>query len=89
MRSSNKLEAELSVIVRRVVREVLNHGDSTPKGWLSEGDLPAYTSLSISFFRKLRRAGQGPYFIRVNGNRILYKRTDIDQWLEERGGNSG
>lgn len=83
MKVDEKIQRELSLIVKQVVGEILVQGDLVPRGWLSEQQLPRYCGLSLSFFRKARKRGNGPAFIKV-GKRILYKRDAVDNWLEDK-----
>lgn len=32
----------------------------------------------------MRRDGRGPSFVHLGGRRIGYRRSDIDQWIEQR-----
>ena len=83
MRLNDGLQRQLSLIIKQVVEEILAQGNIIPRGWLSEQQLPRYCSLSLSFFRKARKRGNGPAFVRV-GKRILYKRDAVDNWLENK-----
>ena len=42
-----------------------------------------YLGLSTRFLEKLRLTGGGPRFVKV-GRRVLYRREDLDRFLEER-----
>jgi excisionase family DNA binding protein len=49
-------------------------------------DAPAaarYTGLSASTLAKMRLSGNSPAFLKL-GRRVLYRRTDLDQWLDSR-----
>lgn len=50
---------------------------------LTTGQLAQYTSLSESFFEKLRSRGDGPTYLKIGG-KVLYRRTDVDEWLESK-----
>lgn len=43
-----------------------------------------YIRSSPSTLTKYRAAGCGPVFIRQSARKMLYRRTDLDRWLEER-----
>jgi len=51
--------------------------------WLSAKEAAEYTGLGFSTLAKLRLKGGSAPFIRV-GMKILYKRSDIDAWLESK-----
>jgi len=51
--------------------------------WLCTKEVAAYTGLSASFFEQRRIYGGGPTFYRI-GRKILYKKQDVDLWLEAR-----
>ena len=38
--------------------------------------------LSPSWLNKLRVTGDGPEYIKL-GNKVLYRRSDIERWLDE------
>jgi excisionase family DNA binding protein len=41
----------------------------------------SYLGLSPSYLNKLRCTGGGPYFVKL-GRRVLYRKADLDSWLE-------
>ena len=68
--------------VRRILPELL---PSSPEEYLTTKQVADLTGLSVSFFevgRSMSSPNQPPY--RKVGRRILYRRTDIESWLEER-----
>jgi len=44
----------------------------------------AYLIVSKSFLDKLRSNGGGPEFVRLSARKILYRRTDLDNWARQR-----
>jgi excisionase family DNA binding protein len=42
-----------------------------------------YVGLSTSTLAKMRLSGNGPAFLKL-GRRVLYRRADLDAWLESR-----
>ncbi len=50
--------------------------------YLSTRQAASYLSLSPSWLEKLRLYGTGPAFYKVSTRRILYKRTDLETWVE-------
>jgi predicted DNA-binding transcriptional regulator AlpA len=51
---------------------------------LTERDAAAFTSLSLPYFRRLRREGHGPRFLRLGERRLGYRVSDLKAWLETR-----
>lgn len=49
--------------------------------FLTTKQLPAITGLSASFYEKGRIYGYGPPYRKV-GAKVLYRRGDIDNWLD-------
>lgn len=49
--------------------------------YLTTKELPLHTGLSTSFFEKGRVYGYGPPYRKV-GSKVLYRRADIDNWLD-------
>lgn len=54
---------------------------------LTTKQLPEITGCSPNYFEKGRTYGYGPKFIRLpsggRGGKILYRRSDIEAWLQE------
>jgi excisionase family DNA binding protein len=42
-----------------------------------------YVGLSASTLAKMRLSGNSPAFLKL-GRRVLYRRSDLDEWLESR-----
>jgi predicted DNA-binding transcriptional regulator AlpA len=42
-----------------------------------------YVGLSVSFLNRARLHGDGPVFLKL-GRRVVYDRTDLDNWLASR-----
>lgn len=51
--------------------------------WLSAKEAAKYTGLGFSTLAKLRLKGGGALFSKI-GEKILYKRSDLDAWLESK-----
>jgi excisionase family DNA binding protein len=51
--------------------------------YLSTRQAASYLSLSPSWLEKLRIHGTGPIFYKVSARRILYKRSDLEAWVED------
>lgn len=46
-------------------------------------DAAEWLGLSASYMNKLRVSGDGPAFHKI-GRRVLYRRNDLEQWLNSR-----
>ena len=51
--------------------------------WLSSKEAAEYTGLGFSTLAKLRLRGGGCPYTKI-GEKILYKRSDLDAWLESK-----
>jgi len=51
--------------------------------WVDTKELASWLHLSSQTFRKWRLTGGGPPYAKF-GNRVLYKRMDVESWLAER-----
>ena len=51
--------------------------------WLSSKEAADYTGLGFSTLAKLRLKGGGSPYAKI-GEKILYKKTDLDSWLESK-----
>lgn len=68
----------------------------TPRNWVIDPgylqkldimdarEAAAYLRTSPSTLAKYRHFGGGPSFIRQSSRKTLYRRVDLDAWLEER-----
>jgi hypothetical protein len=54
-----------------------------PPDWVDTKELASWLHLSPQTFRKWRLTGGGPPYAKF-GNRVLYKRKDVESWLAER-----
>jgi predicted DNA-binding transcriptional regulator AlpA len=54
-----------------------------PGGRMVVAEAAKYLGLAASTLDKLRCQGKGPRFMRINGKRIFYRQTDLDEYLEE------
>lgn len=57
--------------------------NATPREWLSAREAAEYTGLGFSTMAKLRLQGGSAPFSKV-GEKVLYKRVDLDAWLESK-----
>lgn len=53
---------------------------SDNEAYLNTKELAKTLGLSTSFFEKGRWQGKGPAYFKI-GNRVLYRKSDIDAWL--------
>ena len=77
------LEAHIRAIVQDEFARLIIKKE--PEEYLSTKQVAELTGLSVSFFevgRSMSSPNQPPY--RKVGRRILYRRSDIESWLEER-----
>jgi excisionase family DNA binding protein len=43
-----------------------------------------YLRVSKNYLDKLRVSGKGPAFVRLGRRKVLYRKSDLDKWIEER-----
>lgn len=43
----------------------------------------AYTRLSEGALGQLRYTGKGPHFLKPTAKTILYRKSDLDKWLDD------
>ncbi|MEQ1945180.1 helix-turn-helix domain-containing protein [Mesorhizobium sp. VNQ89] len=43
-----------------------------------------YLRVSKNYLDKLRVSGTGPPFVRLGRRKVLYRKSDLDKWVEER-----
>lgn len=43
-----------------------------------------YLRVSKNYLDKLRVSGKGPRFVRLGRRKVLYRKSDLDKWVEER-----
>lgn len=75
----------LRAMVRDEVRKILPELLPSQDEYLNTKQTAAYTGLSVGFFEMGRSRGaqdQPPYH-RV-GRRIVYKRSEVDEWMDGR-----
>lgn len=53
-----------------------------PDGRMTPESAAAYLGCSVQTLANLRTAGRGPAFVKPNGNRVYYFRTDLDAWIQ-------
>ena len=59
-----------------------NHAvGATANGYMSVAEAAAYLRLSKSYLDKARVSGAGPIFAKL-ASRIVYRRADLDAWVE-------
>jgi hypothetical protein len=59
-----------------------NTAPATPVQWLNARQASEYTNLSPGHLARLRCLGGGPrYFKRINGGRVTYQLSDLNDWL--------
>jgi excisionase family DNA binding protein len=51
---------------------------------LTEAQVARLLTVSLSTMKRLRRAGDGPPFVRISKRGIRYRRADVDAWLSRR-----
>jgi excisionase family DNA binding protein len=62
--------------------EAVNNSNAS-RQWFSAKEAAKYTGLGFSTLAKLRLKGGGSPFSKI-GEKILYKRSDLDAWLESK-----
>ncbi len=79
------LEIAMREMVREEVQRVLPSLLPGREEYLSTKEVAELTGLSIQFFEigRSREAADQPPYSRV-GRRIVYKRSEVEKWLEER-----
>ncbi len=43
-----------------------------------------YLGVSKSFLDQARVTGMGPHFVKISPTMVIYRRTDLDEWLASR-----
>ncbi len=61
----------------------MQNSTETVRAYLSTSEVASYTGLKPVTLELWRRKGRGPIFIKA-GRRVLYKITDVENWLTER-----
>ena len=79
------VNSALRAMVREEVRKVLPELLPSQDEYLNTKQAAAYTGLSVGFFEmgRSRGAQDQPAYHRV-GRRIVYKRSELDAWLDTR-----
>lgn len=79
------IDNALREVIRAEIRSLLPELLPGQEQYLSTKQVAELTGLSISFFEVGRSMGapDHPPFHRV-GRRIVYRRSDVEAWLEER-----
>ena len=57
--------------------------DQRPTDLLDTDEAAAYLHLSPRTLERYRVTGEGPRFLKL-GRRVLYRRGDLDTWIESR-----
>jgi predicted DNA-binding transcriptional regulator AlpA len=56
-----------------------------PNGpWFRTPEAALYVGLSASTLEKFRLTGEGPIYYKAGRKIILYRREDLDEWLNQR-----
>lgn len=55
--------------------------DSAQAELLTDAEVSVLLHNKPATLRHWRARKQGPPFIRINGRRVLYRRTDVDAWI--------
>lgn len=55
-----------------------------PQSCLSTRDAAKYLAVSMPHLERARYEGSGPPYILVGKRRIVYRRADLDAWMEGR-----
>jgi excisionase family DNA binding protein len=77
----------VATLIDEEERAHIVRGDSADeKGepFLTTPEAAAYLRVSKSYFDKLRVYGGGPEFIRLGKRKILYRKSDLDLWADQR-----
>lgn len=81
------IEHALREFVRAEVAAQLGERlDPRPEEYLTTKQVAELTGLSVSYFqvaRSMSSEDQPPYS--RHGRRIVYRRSDVDRWMQERG----
>ena len=51
---------------------------------VSEAEAATHVNLSLVHFRRLRREGRGPRYVKLGVKRVGYRLSDLDEWIEVR-----
>ena len=54
----------------------------TDEIWMTTKDVARYLKVSCSFLEKIRWRGAGPTYHKPRGGKVLYKKSDVDRWME-------
>ena len=65
------------------IPSVVEPPDAEAPAYMTVVEAAEYLRVSKSFLDKARVAGNGPPFVRF-GNRVLYRRDDVDAWATGR-----
>ncbi len=52
-----------------------------PNDYLSPEEASAYLRLSVGHLAQLRYRGEGPKYLKPTAKTVLYRRSDLDSWL--------
>jgi len=64
-------------------REVLMSINETKSEWLTPKEVASAYPIGLSTLAKLRLKGGGAPYAKI-GEKVLYKRSDLDAWLESK-----
>jgi predicted DNA-binding transcriptional regulator AlpA len=51
---------------------------------LTEKQLSGWLGLSLPTLQRLRTSGSGPRFVQLSNRRLAYRKSVVEQWLEQR-----
>lgn len=49
---------------------------------MTTSEVAEYTNTSVSHLGQMRHRGQGPKWIKFSTKKVLYRKSEIDSWLE-------
>jgi predicted DNA-binding transcriptional regulator AlpA len=58
--------------------------DKSTKEIVSEREVSSWLGISAPTLFRHRRAGTGPKFIQLSPRRVAYRRSSVENWLNER-----
>src|SRR5579863_1438448 len=57
---------------------------ATDDEFLTEGETADQLRVNPRTLQRLRQVGGGPPFVKIGPRRIVYRRSDLDEWLRSR-----
>lgn len=62
---------------------------TTPRLALTSADAAAAIGIDPGTLRNWRSQGRGPAYVRISGNKILYRVADLEAWLDDQAAAGG